>query len=111
MRRWLTPAEAAALACVDLDVFESRAPALGIVPVAWMGATVYRADDIEAALEAAWRQSTGAGSPGFSSGAKAGAARRTIAAASAALPKPKRRPSLRPSDNDCPPRHPRPDPP
>lgn len=54
-----------------------RAPAAGIVPVAFLGAILYRVADIQEALDSAWRQSTDAATRGSSSGAKAGADRRT----------------------------------
>lgn len=55
---YLTEEEAAYYACVSPSQFRAKSADYGIIPLRrWMGRTVYRKSDIQAAIEAEWRRS------------------------------------------------------
>jgi hypothetical protein len=55
---YLNEEEAAHYACVSPSQFRAKAAEYGIMPLRrWMGRTVYRKADIQAAIEKAWRRS------------------------------------------------------
>jgi hypothetical protein len=89
VKDYLTPLEAAEYACVPLADFEALASGCGILSFSFMGQKVYRKADIQAAMERAWRISTGGPVVPTSTGGRAG---RGIAKVSALLPRPKPRP-------------------
>lgn len=68
MSPYLTLAEAAALANLPPAEFAARAPAMGILPLAWLGAILYRRADLEASIEQAWQENISAATPGTSPG-------------------------------------------
>jgi hypothetical protein len=88
MTSYLTLAEAAVLANLSEQEFAARAPALGILPLAWLGAILYRRADIEASMDQAWQENISAVRRGTSPGSKASG---KSANALAQLPRPKPR--------------------
>lgn len=89
---YLTLAEAAHLAQLPEADFAARAPAMGILPLAWLGAILYRRADIEASIDKTWQENINAVRAGTSTGSRA---RAMSVSASVELPKPKpRRPGL-----------------
>ena len=70
-RDYLTTEEAATYCCVSVSQFRTRAREYGLFPFEWMGKLVYSRHQIQRAMEAAWRQSTGGGGRGTSTGPRA----------------------------------------
>jgi hypothetical protein len=68
---YLTLAEAAHLSGLSEADFAARAPAMGILPLAWLGAILYRRADIEASMDQAWQENISAAHRGTSPGSKA----------------------------------------
>jgi hypothetical protein len=53
---YLNEEEAAFYACVSISQFRAKASEYGIIPRRkWMGRTIYRKSDIQAAIERGWR--------------------------------------------------------
>lgn len=76
------------MAKVDVDTFEAQAAKYGILPIPFMGGTLYRRLDIEAAIEQAWLRSTNGARAGISTTRRP---RRGSGALLVELPKPRRR--------------------
>jgi hypothetical protein len=93
MLPYIPEARAADLLGLTPEEFRARAPSAGILPVALMGAILYRLADIQEAADRAWRQSSSGVTPGSSTGP---IRRANTARASAQLPRPKPRHSSPP---------------